>query len=164
VTVVRAGASDAAWGYWQYLRPGETEVVLQAPDREGEWEVRLHDVYPRYDHRVLHRESFRVGRGHRDHRSRSLRFALQDHHLRSGEAAQVIFRHPLPQVPGQSYWITIVPEGSDDSTWGSWQYLEPGVQEVDLKRVGPGRYEVRLHDLYPRHSYGVIHREPLVVR
>jgi hypothetical protein len=164
VTVVQAGAPDDAWGYWQYLHPGQTEVILQAPDREGEWEVRLHDVYPRHDYRVLHRESLRVGRSHRDRHARSLRFALQDHHLRREQIATVVFRDPIPSVPGQQYWITIAPEGSDDSTWGSWQYLEPGAREVDLKKVGPGRYEVRLHDLYPRHSHGVLHRETLVVR
>jgi len=162
VTVVRAGAPDSAWGLWQYLRPGEQEVHLQVPAGPGDYEVRVHDAYPRNSYRVLYRETFRVsGGGYRSHRG--LRFDLQDHHLRRGEAAQVIFRHPLPAVPGQNYWITIAPEGSADSTWGTWQYLQPGAREVDLRRVGPGRYEVRLHDLYPRNSSGVLHRETLVV-
>lgn len=61
VCIVKKGVHDSSYGIWAYAKAGATEATLEAPLREGTFEVRLHGSYPRKSHNILHREIITVG-------------------------------------------------------------------------------------------------------
>jgi hypothetical protein len=63
ITVVEAGSPDSEWGPYSYLIPGDTQQVLPQPAHGGDWEVRLHDLYPQNSFKVIQRATLRVEGG-----------------------------------------------------------------------------------------------------
>jgi len=90
-------------------------------------------------------------------------FTLERGTFRRGESIVVRFSRPLDAPAGQQRWITLAPAGSPDGTWGEWKYLPSGARSFTLRAPAPGRWEVRLHDLYPRVPYRVLARAPIDV-
>lgn len=91
-------------------------------------------------------------------------FTLAETTVAVGEQPRVTFSEPLAAAAGERYWITLVEEGTPDSAWGQWQYVEAGAKEATLAApTTEGKYEVRLHGNYPTKSYHVIHRASLSV-
>jgi hypothetical protein len=63
LTLVEAGKPDSEWGNWHYLDNGDTtDAKLMAPD-PGNYEVRLHDSYPRLQFHVVARKAVTVTAG-----------------------------------------------------------------------------------------------------
>lgn len=92
------------------------------------------------------------------------RFSLASGSVRVGEGPRALFEAPLPGVSGQNYWITVVRAEKPDSDWGAWMYVPQGSRELALPPPdSPGKWEVRLHDLYPKNPHKVLFREALTV-
>jgi len=163
LTVIPAGSPDSEWGQWQYVTAGTKSLDLNAPDRPGAYEVRLHTRYPDKPYNVVCRRPLAVG-GAGVPSSGVLSFTLAKTTLAKGEKPKVTFSGPVP-VEGGRYWITVVPAGAADSEWGQWKYAEPGVRELELEAPSKsGAGEVRLYGNYPSQSNNVIQRVPLTVR
>jgi len=63
ITIVRAGAPDTDNGAWHYVKKSalvDTMEIFKSDGKEDEWEIRLHDVYPKYPYRVIHRQKIKV--------------------------------------------------------------------------------------------------------
>jgi hypothetical protein len=60
ITITHAGAADAEWGAWVYVEDGATSTTLSAPTEPGQYEIRLHDYYPKKPYHVLQREPLTV--------------------------------------------------------------------------------------------------------
>lgn len=60
-------------------------------------------------------------------------------------------------LPGNSSdWINIVPVGSKNDTWGTWQYTSGKTSgQLDMGYLKAGSYEVRLYFDYPNGGYTV---------
>jgi hypothetical protein len=83
---------------------------------------------------------------------------------RAGESISITFGRALVAPAGQQYWVTLVRAGSSDSEWGAYQYVTQASRSATLTAAGkPGVYEIRLHDTYPAHSYGVIARQRITI-
>lgn len=59
LTLVKAGAPDSEYGDWHYVSPGATSDTLKAR-AAGDYEVRLHDLYPANGYKVMAREKVSV--------------------------------------------------------------------------------------------------------
>lgn len=163
LTVIPAGSPDSEWGQWQYVNAGTRTLDLNAPDRPGAYEVRLHSRYPDKPYNVVCRRTLTVG-GAAAPYAGALSFTLARTNLAKGERPRAIFSGPVPAEGGR-YWITVVPAGAADSDWGEWRYVETGAREIELVApANPGAYEVRLHGDYPNRNNNVIQRVPLTVR
>lgn len=91
-------------------------------------------------------------------------FTVDSTSVAAGSEVTVTFSAPMNAPAGQQYWITIAPQGSADSEWGTWEYVKPGASKVLLTPKTAGSFEIRLHDLYPQNSSGVLHRTALTVK
>jgi hypothetical protein len=60
ITITHAGAADAEWGAWVYVEDGATSTTLSAPTEPGQYEIRLHDYYPKKPYHILQREPLTV--------------------------------------------------------------------------------------------------------
>ncbi len=63
ITINRAGDPDTNNGAWHFVKKGalvDTMEVFKADGKESEWEIRLHDIYPKYPQRVIHRQKIKV--------------------------------------------------------------------------------------------------------
>lgn len=59
ITLAKPGDVESAWGVWHYVpQSAKTDVVK--PPTAGEWEIRLHDVYPKWASRVIARQRITV--------------------------------------------------------------------------------------------------------
>lgn len=47
ITIAKPGDVESAWGVWHYVEPGATVDKVQPPNT-GSWEIRFHDVYPKW--------------------------------------------------------------------------------------------------------------------
>lgn len=60
ITLIRPDAPDTDFGSWQYVASGASSHTLEATE-PGDWEIRLHDVYPKYKTgRVLSRQRIKI--------------------------------------------------------------------------------------------------------
>ncbi|SHM42467.1 Ca-activated chloride channel family protein [Paracoccus solventivorans] len=129
VTIVPAGAEDGAYGDYHRME-GDAEGELRAPAEPGLYEVRLQlDA----GDRVLARTPVEV----------------VDADVTVSAPAQVVVGSAFPvtwQAGGlhPRDYVTIVPAGADDGTYGDYDRME-GDAEGELRApVEPGLYEVRL--------------------
>jgi OOP family OmpA-OmpF porin len=63
LTINRAGDPDTNNGAWHFVKKGalvDTMEIFKSDGKEAEWEIRLHDIYPKYPQRVIHRQKIRV--------------------------------------------------------------------------------------------------------
>lgn len=59
ITLAKPTDVESAWGVWHYVpQSARTDVVT--PPTPGEWEIRLHDIYPRWASRVIARQRITV--------------------------------------------------------------------------------------------------------
>jgi hypothetical protein len=63
LTVCSAGAPDADWGNWHYVDRGATSDSKLTAGDPGNYEVRLHDGYPRLQYHVVARQAVTVAGG-----------------------------------------------------------------------------------------------------
>jgi OOP family OmpA-OmpF porin len=84
---------------------------------------------------------------------------------RGGEKVRIKYSQPMTTPSGQQYWVTLVKASEPDSTYGTWHYVKQGAtsDEIEVGSNPEGSYEVRLHDLYPKHPYRVISRTKVTV-
>jgi hypothetical protein len=80
------------------------------------------------------------------------------------EKIAVTYSTKLDPPAGQSYWITLVKATEPDSAWGAWHYVKAGATSDELQAGGPGEYEIRLHDVYPKNTFGVLARQKVTVK
>jgi hypothetical protein len=60
ITLAKPTDVESAWGVWHYVKQSATTDRLVAPPAAGQWEIRLHDVYPRNASKVLARQIITV--------------------------------------------------------------------------------------------------------
>jgi hypothetical protein len=59
ITLTKPTDVESAWGVWHYVpQSAKTDKVI--PPTPGEWEIRLHDLYPRFASRVIARQRITV--------------------------------------------------------------------------------------------------------
>lgn len=94
----------------------------------------------------------------------SVCFRVSKNPIEAGQAPEVVFAQPLRPAPGESYWITAVPEGKPDAEGGRWKMLEPGATGATLEALRYAfKWEIRLHDGYPRLKHHVVCRRTISV-
>ncbi|MFO0614373.1 MAG: hypothetical protein U0414_17430 [Polyangiaceae bacterium] len=59
ITITKAGAPDSEYGDWHYVARGALSDALKAGP-EGDYEIRLHDLYPKNPFKVMAREKISV--------------------------------------------------------------------------------------------------------
>lgn len=59
ITLAKPGDVESAWGVWHYV-PQSARTDTLKPPTAGEWEIRLHDVYPKWASRVMARQRITV--------------------------------------------------------------------------------------------------------
>ncbi|MEZ4263477.1 MAG: hypothetical protein R3B36_30580 [Polyangiaceae bacterium] len=59
ITLAPAGSEDGDWGKWHFVKNGAKLDELETPDT-GDFEIRLHDLYPARGHAVIARKAVRV--------------------------------------------------------------------------------------------------------
>lgn len=158
LTVVPAGTPDNEWGTWHYVAAGATSDTIQAT-KTGATEVRLHDYYPKHPFGVLARATVTVSDN-----TLSVSMSLAKTTFAVGEKITVTFSRTLATPAGEQHWLALCPQGADDSTYGEWHYVPQGARSDTITPTKHGTFEVRLHNLYPLHPYGVIARETVTVR
>lgn len=182
ITIVPSGARESEYGKFHYVSSGLMGDTVEAPSTPGMYEVRLHDEYPRFMYKVLARAYVNVSGTSAMPTAPttpttipttkpttavaigSVPMSTSKTTYAVGDVIGVSFGRPLVTPSGQQYWLTLCPSGARDSEWGTWHYVKPGATSDSLSAAKPGVYEVRLHDLYPSHSYGVIARQTVIVR
>lgn len=63
ITINRVGDPDTNNGAWHFVKKGalvDTMEIFKSDGKEAEWEIRLHDIYPKYPQRVIHRQRIKV--------------------------------------------------------------------------------------------------------
>ena len=55
ITIAPAGTPDSHWGEYRYVNAGTSQVRLGPVRKAGNYEVRLHDSYPRMDFHIVHK-------------------------------------------------------------------------------------------------------------
>jgi len=60
ITIAEKTKPDSDWGAWQYVNDKATSIKLICPDKAGEYEIRLHDMYPAKKSHVIERKSFTI--------------------------------------------------------------------------------------------------------
>lgn len=163
LTLVPAGAADSEWGEWHYVPSGVSTDKL-TPKTAGAFEVRLHDVHPAHDHSVIGRAKITVGDAPSETPTGPVAFKLARTELKVGQPVDITYSQALVAPAGQQYWITLAPAGSPDAEWGVWHYVAASATHDSIPTANAGTFEVRIHDLHPRKSHGVLHRETISVR
>jgi len=168
VAVVERGAPGSSYGTWKYVDDRASSAVLEAPRKDGAYEVRLHTDYPAKSYNVVHAEPFTVttvaitdpGETPRAEQ----RFTVASKSVRSGARIDVRFAAPMHAASGERFWITIVARDTPDSTWGTYEYVPEGARGLKLEApAAAGDYEVRLHANYPKQTTNVVHRATIRV-
>jgi len=59
ITLAKPTDVESAWGVWHYVKQGAATDTVTAPTA-GQWEIRLHDLYPRYAAKVIGRQIITV--------------------------------------------------------------------------------------------------------
>jgi hypothetical protein len=82
----------------------------------------------------------------------------------AGDEIEITFPVAMKAADGEKFWITIVPRGAGDTTYGTWQYVTDGARTMPFKMpAAVGDYEIRLHANYPRLTTNVVHRAQIRV-
>jgi hypothetical protein len=163
VTVAPRGTPESTYGAWKYVDDHATAAELEAPAKDGAYEVRLHTNYPAKSYNVVHAEPFAVVTvAIADPGETPLaqqRFTVASKSVRSGGRVEVAFAVPLHAEPGERFWITIVASGTPDTSWGAYEYVPADARRMKLTApAAAGEYEVRLHANYPKQATNVVHR------
>lgn len=140
-----------------------TSAVLEAPKKDGAYEVRLHMDYPTKSYNVVHAQPFVVKTdAAADPGETPLaqqRFTVASNSVRSGERVQVMFAVPMHAASGEQFWITTVAHDTPDTSWGTYEYVPAGARRMKLTApTAEGEYEIRLHANYPKKTTNVVHR------
>jgi hypothetical protein len=168
VTVAGRGTPESSYGTWKYVDDHATAAVLEAPAKDGAYEVRLHTNYPAKSYNIVHAEPFTVATvAIADSGETPLaeqRFTVGSKAVRSGDRVEVRFAAPMHAASGERFWITIVAQGTADTSWGTYEYVPAGARRMKLAApTAAGEYEVRLHANYPKQTTHVVHRAALRV-
>lgn len=92
-----------------------------------------------------------------------LGFTLSHSSINQGESIKLTFSRAVQPTSGKN-WVTIVASGKPDNDWGEWKYVPAGATSIELTPKSTGSLEVRLHDTYPDHKFGVLQRASLNVK
>ncbi|MCF6366703.1 MAG: hypothetical protein L3J35_10930 [Bacteroidales bacterium] len=57
ITIIEKSKEDKDWGKWQYVKDNAESIKLICPSQAGEYEIRLHDMYPSKSFHVVERAS-----------------------------------------------------------------------------------------------------------
>jgi hypothetical protein len=179
VAVAPTGTPESTYLDWKYVDDHATKVALTAPSKEGAFEIRLHTEYPAKKFHIVHAEPFEVKAASAAPAAPARapikvatpetplskqRFSLAETTVRGGDKLFVTFATALQAASGEQFWITVVKQGSPDSTWGSYQYVPAGASTMKLVApIAAGDYEARLHGNYPTKSTNVVYRVPFHV-
>jgi len=60
ITIVEKTKPDSDWGKWQYVTDKANSIELTCPDNAGEYEIRLHDMYPQKSNHVIARQDLTI--------------------------------------------------------------------------------------------------------
>lgn len=163
VCVVPKGAADSSFGTWSYVTQDAKSQDLKAPDVDGEYEVRLHSLYPKKSNNVLHREAI-VVTGLTPTKPEDQKLTLSATSGPVDVGVKVGFKVALVPEAERRFWVALVPAGAPDTAQGLWRFVPSGATELKLPApTASGKHEVRLHSNYPKQSTNVVHRLELEV-
>ncbi len=158
VCVVPKGAADSAFGTWSYLKADAKSHVLEAPAVDGEYEVRLHSLYPKKSNNVLHRTAIVVA-GLTPTPAEEQKLTLSATSGPVDVGVKVGFKTALVPEAERRFWVALVPAGAPDTAQGLWRFVPSGATELTLPApTASGKHELRLHANYPKQSTNVVHR------
>lgn len=109
ITVAKAGAPDTDWGTWHYVPAGATTDSLTAP-AAGAYEVRLHDLHPKYPARVIARQPISVVAGAGAPAPAPPAAAVQDPNLMAADGFPTIIPPPSSSPPSVEEWNAVTRE------------------------------------------------------
>lgn len=169
LTLAPAGSPDSEFGTWHYVQARAVGDVLETK-AAGNFEVRLHDGYPRVTAHVVARVPVVVAPAKAavapvaPAPAGVAAFTLAAAEFKVGSSIAVTFTAPLAAAAGEKHWLTLAPASSPDSEFGTWHYVQAGATSDTLAAGTAGSFEVRLHDGYPRTSFHVVSRQTVLVR
>lgn len=156
VCVVEKGKSDSTFGTWSYVTDlSGKPVTLQAPEVDGDYEVRLHGNYPTKSNNVLQRAALKIA-GLQPTKADQMGIAAPESSP-VDEKVTVTFPHPLVPEQGVKFWVALVPADAPDKAQGLWRFVPVGATKLELRApTASGKHEVRLHSNYPKASTNVV--------
>ncbi|MCA9646313.1 MAG: hypothetical protein H6718_22075 [Polyangiaceae bacterium] len=92
----------------------------------------------------------------------ALSFTLDKIAINEFDSVKLTFNQPVNPASGK-HWVTVVPSGKPDSDWGEWKYVPAGATSIELTPKVTENVEIRLHDTFPDHKFGVLYRASLFV-
>jgi serine/threonine protein kinase len=165
ITAVAAGAPPSTYGEWVFVDDGASTGALKAPDKPGNYEVRLHTEYPTKSTNVVATVPFAVGAEAQlvgEVTPRAQQTFTAPATAKAGSQIVIKFATPMNAAAGEQFWITIVAPDVAEGSYGTWQYLPAAARSIALAAPkDPGAYELRLHANYPTKSYNVVHRQAI---
>lgn len=166
IAVVKRGDPDNTHGEWAYTEGKRTGTWNVRGLPAGEYEVRVYFDWPTGSYTVQSRAPFTVGTRPADAPddvvlARPLATTTKPQYS-AGESVVLQYSG----LPGNAQdWITVVKAGDPPDTHGTWQYTggkRSGT--IDVGRLSPGQYEVRVYFNWPDGGYQIQSRYQFSVR
>jgi Protein kinase domain len=173
VTIVNASAGPNAYSTWAFVANQARTATLLAPKSPGNYEARIHTDYATKMFNLRYHVAFLVEplaeRPVVEHDEvtslAQQRFTLAAQSVERGGTFELAFPTPLVAIKGERFWITVVPAGATDASYGAYEYVAKAAKTAKLATpVTAGAYEVRLHANYPTKSTNVVYRVTAQVR
>jgi len=167
ITIVPAGSPDDTWGNWWYTDGNNTGTKRAGKLKPGNYEVRVYFDWPNGGFIVKSRLTFSVVT---ERATADTTTGANDKKLTTlvkttfspTEDIEVEW-DGLPGAKGD--WVTVVPAGSPDDTWGNWWFTAGKTTgSYNIGRLEPGKYEIRAYFNWPDGGYAVQSRVPFTVQ
>jgi len=162
--VSEPGTADEKYVTAQWIDPRATRVSMPAPEKAGEYELRL--AVWGADGKVAHvaeRITIQVKAGPAPTDISKLNTQLQKDVVPVGTPVVVEFDRPLVPDGDEQFWVTLVTPTADPGAYDAWKYVPFGAERVELEASGAGEWELRLHAHYPTKQHDIIWRAPVTV-
>ena len=174
LTTADAASGPTAYGNWEYVPDHAHSATIKAPEKPGNYQVRLHTEYPKKSTNLVFSVGFTVADNQAPPPPKAAlatptplaqqRFTVLTPTIRAGGKVDIRFPTPMVAVGAEQFWVTIVAKGAADSAYGSWEYLPAGARTMTITApTTGGDYEVRLHANYPTKTTNLVFRAPLRV-
>lgn len=60
IAIVEKSKPETDWGVWKYVEDQATSIKLTCPDVAGDYEIRLHDNYPKESSHLIYKQDLTI--------------------------------------------------------------------------------------------------------
>jgi hypothetical protein len=144
VSIYKAGAAHSAWGSYFYVKAGESQGELKAPDANGSYEMRLYRKNREYtDATFVTKVAFKVGNVSIKNPGK---IELEKDAYLANSEIPVKVSGITEQMEKDGAFVSIYKKGAEHNQWGVYAYPKAG--DSTIKLVAPnlnGDFEMRLY-------------------